>query len=81
MPEPRSVCHALELALGLLVGLGGGAAGRFGRGEPVADGGVVQAHQQVAAAHGVAVLLQHLQDDGGDFGAQVGAALGLDRSR
>ena len=49
--------HALELPLGLLEGLAGGAAGGLGRGERVADRGVVQAHQQVAATHGVAVLL------------------------
>ena len=41
--------QALELALGLVVGLRGGARRGLGRGQAVADRGVVQAHQQVAA--------------------------------
>ncbi len=51
-----------------------------GREQAVADGGVVQAHQQVALAHGLAVFLEHREHHGRDFGAQVGAAVGLDGS-
>ena len=45
-----------------------------------ADGGVVQAHQQVAGLDQLAVVLEHLLHDGRDFGAQIGASLGLQRA-
>ena len=53
---------------------------RLGRAQAVADRGVVQAHQQIAAAHRLAVFLQHLQHHGRHLGAQVGALLRLDRA-
>jgi hypothetical protein len=72
--------QARHLALGLLEGLGGGANAFFGRQQALADGGVVQAHDQVAGAHRLAVVLEHLLHGGRDLGAQIGAALGLQRA-
>ncbi len=72
--------QALDLALRLLDRLLGGARGLLGRAQAIADRGVVEAHQQIALAHRLAVFLQHLQHDGRDFGAQVGALLRLDRA-
>ena len=71
----------LHLAFGLVEGLRRGPHSFVGRRQAVADGGVVQPHQQVAAAHGLAVFLQHLLHDGADLGAQVGAAFRLHRPR
>ena len=73
--------QALELALGLVERLAGGA-----RAASSAD--VRLSRIEVSSSltsrspllDRLAVFLQHLQDDGRDFGAQVGAALGLDRA-
>ena len=72
--------QTLELALGLVERLGGRARGPPGGFKRVADRGVVQAHEQVAALDRVAVLLEHLQHHGRHLGAQVGAPLGLHRT-
>ncbi len=72
--------HALELALGLFVRLFGGARRSFGSGQAVADRGLVETHEQIAALHRIAVLLEHREHHGGNFRAQVGASLGLDRT-
>ena len=65
-------------ALGLLEALLCGAHGFFSRGEAVADGGRVQADDEIAGTHPLAVVLGHLQDHGGHFSAQVGPAGRLD---
>ena len=70
--------HALVLPLRLLVGLRGGVGRGLRRGQRVADGGVVESHQQLPLLHGVAVLLQHREHHRGDFGAQVRALLRQD---
>ena len=49
--------------------------------QAVADRRVVEAHQQVAVVHRLAVFLETCSTTAEHFGAQVGAALGLDRSR
>ncbi len=74
--------HALELALGLLIRLNRRrAAMRRPTVSVIANGGLVEAHEQVALLHRVAVLLEHGQHDGRHLGPQVRAALGLNRAR
>ena len=69
---------ARQHALGLLGALRGRAQGLFGTGQVVADGGAVQAHDDVAPLHALAVVLGHLQHHRGHFSTQVGSAGRLD---
>jgi hypothetical protein len=68
--------QALELAGRLLEGLAGGALGFVGRHQAVADRGLVELDQHVAALDRLAIFLEHLQHHGRDFGAQVGRRSG-----
>jgi hypothetical protein len=72
--------QACHLALGLLEGLAAGAHGLLGRAQAVADAGVIQPHDEVAGAHRLAVVLEHLLHHGTDLGAQIGATLRLQRA-
>ncbi len=80
-PRLAQLEHALVLTLGLFVGLRGSARRRLRGRQAVADGSLVEAHQQVAAPDRIAVLLEHGQHHRGHFRAQVGAAFGFDRTR
>jgi hypothetical protein len=80
MPEARRVFRRSSARVDWSRAWLGGARGFLGRHQAVADRGLVELDQHVAALDRLAVLLQHLQDHGRDFGAQVGLAFRLDRA-
>ena len=76
-PRTAQGRHALKLPLGLHKGLICRPGRCVGRGQAVANGGIVETHQQVTAPDGVTIFFHHLQHHRRHLGTQIRAALGL----